>query len=68
MKKDNYIKDYNRIHKNLSDLEEEIEHRLKNKSDLIGNDDIIKDLKRRVLETVNELKQTRDNERRIFNQ
>lgn len=62
-----FIQKYSDIHDDLNRLEREIEDHLKNKNDLLENDQKLEDLKRKTIETIDLLNKTRDDERRIFN-
>ena len=62
-----FIQKYSDIHSDLDKLEKEIEENLKNKKDLLENDQKLEDLKRKTIETIDLLNKTRDDERRIFN-
>jgi hypothetical protein len=67
MYKDWFIQKYSDIHDDLNKLEREIEDHLKNKKDLLENDQKLEDLKRKTIETIDLLNKTREDERRIFN-
>ena len=67
MNKEIYKNKYQEIHTTLNILEEEIEKHLLDKNDIINNREKMEELERRVLEAVNELNKTREDERRIFN-
>ena len=67
MNKNWFIQRYSDIHSDLDKLEKEIEENLKNKKDLLENDQKLEDLKRKTIETIDLLNKTRDDERRIFN-
>ena len=62
-----FIQKYSDIHDDLNRLEREIGDHLKNKNDLLENDQKLEDLKRKTIETIDLLNKTRDDERRIFN-
>ena len=62
-----FIQKYSDIHDDLNRLEREIEDHLKNKKDLLENDQKLEDLKRKTIETIDLLNKTREDERRIFN-
>lgn len=67
MNKNWFIQKYSDIHDDLNRLEREIEDHLKNKNDLLENDQKLEDLKRKTIETIDLLNKTREDERRIFN-
>ena len=67
MNKNWFIQRYSDIHSDLDKLEKEIEENLKNKKDLLENDQKLEDLKRKTIETIDLLNKTREDERRIFN-
>ena len=67
MYKEWFIQRYSDIHDDLNKLEMEIEEHLKNKKDLLENDQKLEDLKRKTIETIDLLNKTREDERRIFN-
>jgi hypothetical protein len=67
MYKEWFIQKYSDIHEDLNKLEAEIEEHLKNKSDLLGNDEKLEELKRKTIDTIDLLNKTREDERRIFN-
>ena len=67
MDKNWFIQRYSDIHSDLNKLEKEIEENLKNKKDLLENDQKLEDLKRKTIETIDLLNKTREDERRIFN-
>jgi hypothetical protein len=67
MSKNWFIQKYSDIHDDLNRLEREIEDHLKNKKDLLENDQKLEDLKRKTIETIDLLNKTREDERRIFN-
>jgi ElaB/YqjD/DUF883 family membrane-anchored ribosome-binding protein len=67
MDKNWFIQRYSDIHNDLNKLEREIEEHLKNKKDLLENDQKLEDLKRKTIETIDLLNKTRKDERRIFN-
>ena len=67
MNKTWFIQKYSDIHDDLNKLEREIEDHLKNKKDLLENDQKLEDLKRKTIETIDLLNKTREDERRIFN-
>jgi hypothetical protein len=67
MNKNWFIQRYSDIHSDLNKLEKEIEENLKNKKDLLENDQKLEDLKRKTIETIDLLNKTREDERRIFN-
>jgi len=62
-----FIQKYSDLHNDLNKLEMEIEKHLKDKKDLLENDQKLEDLKRKTIETVDLLNKTREDERRIFN-
>ena len=62
-----FIDRYLDLHENLAKLETEIENHISDKSDIIGDDHKLEDLKMRTVEIVNLLYLTREEERRIFN-
>lgn len=62
-----FIQQYNDIHNNLFIIEKEIEYHLQNKEDLIGNENIIAELKNKAQLEIDRLNKTREDERRIFN-
>jgi len=62
-----FTQKYSDIHDDLNRLEKEIEGHLKNKNDLLENDQKLEDLKRKTIETIDLLNKTREDERRIFN-
>jgi hypothetical protein len=67
MSKNWFIQKYSDIHDDLNRLEREIEDHLKNKNDLLENDQKLEDLKRKTIDTIDLLNKTREDERRIFN-
>lgn len=67
MDRDWFIKRYTNIHEELNALEKEIESHLKNKKEILCDENKLILLKNRILEKVNELNKTREDERRIFN-
>ena len=67
MDRDWFIKRYTHIHEELNTLEKEIESHLKNKKGILYDENKLILLKNRILEKINELNKTRENERRIFN-
>ena len=67
MYKEWFIQKYSDIHEDLNKLEAEIEEHLKNKSDLLGDDEKLEELKRKTMDTIDLLNKTREDERRIFN-
>ena len=67
MNKEWFIQRYSDIHDDLNRLEREIEEHLKDKKDLLENDQKLEDLKRKTIETIDLLNKTREDERRIFN-
>jgi len=67
MYKEWFIQRYSDIHDDLNRLEIEIENHLKDKKDLLENDQKLEDLKRKTIETIDLLNKTREDERRIFN-
>lgn len=67
MDKNWFIQRYSDIHDDLNKLEMKIEEHLKNKKDLLENDQKLEDLKRKTIETIDLLNKTREDERRIFN-
>lgn len=67
MRKEWFIQRYSDIHDDLNRLEREIEEHLKDKKDLLENDQKLEDLKIKTIETIDLLNKTREDERRIFN-
>ena len=67
MYKEWFIQRYSDIHDDLNKLEREIEDHLKNKNDLLKNDQKLNDLKIKTIEAIDLLNKTREDERRIFN-
>ena len=67
MNKEWFIQRYSDIHDDLNRLEREIEEHLKDKKDLLENDQKLEDLKIKTIETIDLLNKTREDERRIFN-
>lgn len=67
MTEDWFIKRYSSLHQEINKLENEIEYHLLNKNDLIENNNILEDLKKRSFDLIKLLNETRENERRIFN-
>jgi len=67
MDKNWFIQRYSDIHDDLNRLEREIENHLKDKKDLLENDQKLEDLKRKTIETIDLLNKTREDEKRIFN-
>ena len=67
MDKNWFLKQYNEVHKNLSNLEKEIEHYTKNRMQILGDDSILENLKNRVKLEIERLNKTREYERRFFN-
>lgn len=67
MDKNWFMQKYSDLHEDLNRLESEIEEHLKNKEDLLENDQKLNDLKRKTIETIDLLNKTREDERRIFN-
>jgi hypothetical protein len=65
--KEYYKTKYRRAHETLNSLELEIEKYIENKEDIIQDDEKIKDLKKKVIEAVEELNKIREDERRFFN-
>ena len=65
--KEQFIQKYSDLHEELSLLENEIEKHLKNKSDLLCDDNKLIDLSRRAMEAIELLESTRKEERIIFN-
>jgi hypothetical protein len=65
--KEYYKTKYRRAHAKLNDIELEIEKYIENKEDIIQDDEKIKDLKKKVIEAVEELNKIREDERRFFN-
>lgn len=62
-----FVQKYSDIHDDLNRLQREIGEYLKNKNDLLENDQKLEDLKRKTIETIDLLNKTREDERRIFN-
>ncbi len=67
MTKDWFVQKYRDIHHDLNILENEVDRHLRNKADLLGEDKKLEDLKKRIIETIDLLNKTREDERRIFN-
>lgn len=67
MDKNWFMQKYSDLHEDLNRLESEIEEHLKNKEDLLENDQKLNDLKRKTIDTIDLLNKTREDERRIFN-
>ena len=67
MRKEWFIQKYRDIHRDLNILESEVNQHLKSKEKLIGEDKKLEDLKKRIIETIDLLNKTREDERRIFN-
>lgn len=67
MTKEWFIQKYSDIHDDLNRLEIEIEEHIKNKKDLLEDDQKLQYLKRKTIETIDLLNKTREDERRIFN-
>jgi hypothetical protein len=66
MNKNWFIKQYNEVHTNLSNLEKEIEHYTKNRMQILGDDSILENLKSRVSLEIDRLNKTREYERKFF--
>ena len=62
-----FIAEYEDIHSNLVYLDDEIQSYLKDKTDLINDDEILENLRTRVSDEIIRLKKTREYEREIFN-
>ncbi len=67
MTKEWFIQKYSDIHDDLNRLEIEIEEHIKNKKDLLDDDQKLNELKIKTVETIDLLNKTREDERRIFN-
>jgi hypothetical protein len=67
MNKNWFISQYDEVHKNLSNLEKEIEHYTQNRMSMLSDDSVLEDLKKRVKLEIDRLNKTREYERRFFN-
>ena len=65
--KEYYKTKYRRAHETLNSLELEIEKYIEDKGDILEGDEKMEDLKKRVIEAVEELNKIREDERRFFN-
>jgi hypothetical protein len=65
--KEYFIRKYKSLHVEIHTLETEIENYIKNKKDLLCDEHKLLDLKKKVVETIELLNKTREDEKRIFN-
>ena len=66
MTKKQFIKKYQKIHKDIDSLERQIENYISNKEEIIKDDSLLESLKEKVAKQLDLLNKTRKNEAKVF--